>query len=1649
MPCLLGLLLFALLPATEAAQVQVLPGHVPSLASRQQAIGRLNPAQSLDLAIGLPLRNKEALIALLNEIYDPRSAQYHQYLTPDEFAEAFGPSPQQYQAVVAFAQAHRLAVTRTHSNRVLLDVTGSVADIQAAFGLNLVLYRHPSENRLFYAPDADPVVDSTVPILDITGLDNFRPPRPLLHFPNASAAGAHPLNGSGAGGTYLGKDFRAAYAANVAVTGLGQTVGLLEFDGYYANDITSYESQAGLPNVPLSNVLLDGFNGSPGGANIEVALDIEMAVAMAPGLSKVIVYEAGPNGFPNDILNRMASDNSARQLSSSWSWSGGPSSTTDNIFLQFAAQGQSFFQASGDSGAYVGAVPQPCDSPYLTIVGGTTLSTTGPGGAWTAEKVWNWNNNNSGTNASSGGISTTYSIPSWQAGVSMSANQGSSTMRNLPDVAMTADNILVTYDNGSSGVVGGTSCAAPLWAAYAALINQQLLANSNTVIGFLNPALYSIAQSSAYSTTFHDVTTGNNTNTASPTRFSAASGYDLCTGWGTPAGSALINALAGPPMANVVSNSLALALESCTNNAVDPGETVTMNFGLSNIGSANTANLVATLQTGGGVTSPSGPQTYGALVAGAGAVTRPFTFTASGNCGGIVTATLQLQDGASNLGTVTFTIRLGAVSTVTTFSENFDGTTAPALPAGWSSAVGSGFLSAWATTNGFSDSAPNSVFAPDGASAGESELVSPVIPIQSSTAQLTFRQNYNLAFHSTTHPRTTTYYNGGVLQISIGGGAFTDIVSAGGSFAVGGYNCTLASGTANPLSGSPAWGGSSGGWVTTTVLLPASAAGQSVQLKWALQTGINAFVGTGWFVDSISLQDSTFDCCAPSADVGVSQSATPNPAGVGQNLTYTLTITNGGPSAASSLAVTDALPSNVTFVSASPGCLNLGNSIACTIGRLNAGGFSNILVTVKPSITGILTNVVSVTSTPSDPNIGNNNAVSMVAVQAPPAITSQPTNQVATAGGNANFYASASGTTPLNYQWTFGGAPLAGATGASLALANVQPAQAGNYAVIVTNGVGSVTSVVATLTVLVPPAITLQPTNETVAVGASSVFQVGATGTSPLSYQWMFNGTPLNGASSSSLAQNNVQTNQAGNYCVIVTNSAGSLTSAVVALTVLVPPSITLQPTNQTTVPGSNITFQAAASGSSQLKYQWFFGGGALSGQTSTSLTLANVQSAQAGSYQFVATNSAGAATSAVAQLTVLMPPVISAQPTNALVIAGAKATFQVSASGSPPLAYQWWFNDTNALGTNGDVLVLTNVQSTAAGGYNVVITNNAGAVTSVVATLTIGIPPGISQQPSSLTVTQSQAASFSVTATGDTPLTYQWRFNGAPISGGTASAYTLSGTTPANAGNYDVVVSNIYGTMTSAVAQLTVLVPPSINSQPTNQTATAGSTAVFQVSAAGTAPLAYQWWFNGTNAVGADTNVLTIPSAGTNSAGGYSVVLTNAAGAVTSSVAQLTVLVPPSIVMQPTDQTSPMGGSASFATAAAGSAPLTYQWSFNGTAIPGATSNVLALASIQPNQAGSYTLVVNNSAGSAASSTASLRVLIPPLAGSPVPNASGFSVSVSSVAGLNYLLEYKNALQDPSWTPTSAWYSGTGGILGLQDTNAPSATRFYRVRCQ
>ena len=602
-----------------------------------------------------------------------------------------------------------------------------------------------------------------------------------------------------------------------------------------------------------------------------------------------------------------------------------------------------------------------------------------------------------------------------------------------------------------------------------------------------------------------------------------------------------------------------------------------------------------------------------------------------------------------------------------------------------------------------------------------------------------------------------------------------------------------------------------------------------------------------------------------------------------------------------------------------------------------------------------------------------------------------PTNQTVIAGGSAVFNVLATGFGNLSYQWRFNASPISGATGSSLLLTNIQTSQAGAYDVVITNSVSSATSAVATLTVWVPPVITAPPQSRTNLAGIEAVFVVAASGVPSPSYQWRKDGLNLAGATAGVLTLSNVSTNDAGAYEVVVSNPAGSVTSSPPAmLTVWVPPVITAPPQSRTNIAGTEAVFTVTAFGLPSPSYQWRRNGAPLPGEISSVLLLPKVTVGDAGVYDVIVSNPAGSVTSLPpATLTVWVPPLITVQPQSRTNLAGTTAAFSVVADGTAPLAYQWRFQGAVIAGATGSSYSRANVQAGDEGSFDVVISNIAGVTNSQPATLTVWIPPFIVSQPQDLDLNPGQVALFSVAAAGTPPLNYQWQFNGSNILNATASTYARSNVQPADAGHYSVVVTNMAGGVTSRLARLSVGLPPVVTAQPQSRTNLAGTDASFSVSVTGTTPLSYRWQFNGSDLPGATGSTLIRTNVSALDAGPYRVIVTNVAGAVTSQVAVLTVWFPPVITAQPRSATVLQNQTTNFTVQAVGTLPLSYQWRFNGNNLPGATSSMLVLFSVQPANEGSYSVVVENVAGAVVSEAASLVVIPSDLAFIPDPNLS------------------------------------------------------------
>jgi kumamolisin len=539
---------------TAAAVAQsVLTHHVRDSVVTGEAlyVERMSPSAVLQLDLVLPLRDPQGLDQFLAAVYNPKSSVYHQFLTPAEFTERFGPTQQDYDTVLQFAKNYGLEVVGGSRDGMEVQVRGSVGAIETAFHVSMSSYLHPTEDRVFYSADREPTIDLPFNLWHVSGLNNFSTPHPLFSRRSEVAAArgidaralvSHATTGSGPSASFLGSDMRAAYYGGTALTGAGQNLGLFEFLGTDLADLTTYFTNVKQTNkVPVTLLSTDGTSTScvdtrKGGDcdDTEQTLDMTQAIGMAPGLASLVMYIGSTD---TAIISAMTTHSPLpTTIGCSWGWTPDDPTTLDPYFKKMSAQGQNFFAASGDDSTWsTRNEAWPADDANVVSVGGTDLTTASAGGAWKSETAWA---------DSGGGISPDkITIPSWQAasGVINSSNKGSTKYRNGPDVSANANFTFYTCADQEACLAneyGGTSFAAPMWAGFIALVNQQRVANGKSPIGFINPYIYAENLTSAtYSADFHDITSGKSGS------YSAVTGYDLVTGWGSPK-AALITELA-------------------------------------------------------------------------------------------------------------------------------------------------------------------------------------------------------------------------------------------------------------------------------------------------------------------------------------------------------------------------------------------------------------------------------------------------------------------------------------------------------------------------------------------------------------------------------------------------------------------------------------------------------------------------------------------------------------------------------------------------------------------------------------------------------------------------------------------------------------------------------------------------------------------------------------------------------------------------------------------------------------------------------------------------------------------------------------------------------------------------------------------------
>ncbi len=492
---------------------------------------------------------------------------------------------------------------------------------------------------------------------------------------------------------------------------------------------------------------------------------------------------------------------------------------------------------------------------------------------------------------------------------------------------------------------------------------------------------------------------------------------------------------------------------------------------------------------------------------------------------------------------------------------------------------------------------------------------------------------------------------------------------------------------------------------------------------------------------------------------------------------------------------------------------------------------------------------------------------SVVVASAPISLTNCP-------GTTASFSVNATGT-GLSYQWSKNGTDLVGQTSSSLILNNVTASDAGTYTITVSGTCGSPVTHSAALAVNENVVVASAPISLTNCPGTTASFSVSATGTG-LSYQWSKNGAALVDQTTSSLTLNNVTASDAGTYTITVSGTCGNPVTHSATLTVNENVVVASAPVSLTNCSATTVNFSVNATGTG-LSYQWFKNGAALVDQTSSSLTLNNVNASDAATYTITVSGTCGNPVTHSATLTVNENIVVASAPVSLTNCPGTTASFSVSATGTG-LSYQWIKDGTALVGRTGSTLVLNSVTSANAGTYAVVVSGTCGNSVTNFATLAVNQNVVVANAPVSLTNCPGTTASFSVNATG-TGLSYQWSKNGTDLVNQTTSSLTLNNVTAADAGTYTITVTGTCGNPVTRSATLTVNENLVVTVVPPNYlTNCPGASAIFTVQASGTG-FNYQWLKSGALLWGKSNDTLVIPAVGSLDAGAYTVVVEGLCG--------------------------------------------------------------------------------------------------------------------------------------------------------------------------
>ncbi len=515
-------------------------------------IGPADPNEIIDVTVVVRRRSKVAGNFPRIEELGRTPLGQRRHLTREEFAATHGALADDLARIRAFATANGLRVKEESVPRRSIVLSGPVSAFTRAFEVELSRFEHPRgayRGRTGSVKIPPDLVDA---IEGVFGLDNRPQAMPHFRRRREAAAGLAPRLG---GKTYTPVQVVQAYDFPANLNGAGQCIAILELGGgYNAADLSQFFGNLNIPVPQVSAIPVDGGanapTGDPNSADAEVALDIEVAGAVAPGASIAVYFAPNTDQGFLDALTTAIHDNTNKPSVLSISWGGPESQWTQQAMTAFdaacqdaATLGVTVCAAAGDNGSTDGVqdnllhVDFPASSPAILACGGTVLDAAG--NQINGEETWN--ELATGGGATGGGVSQVFPLPSWQQNANVPAAPNNTQGRGVPDVAGDADpnsGYQIVVD-GQSGVVGGTSAVAPLWAGLIAVVNQQL----TQAVGYLNPLLYT----PAVAATFHDITAGSN----GVPLYTAGAGWDACTGLGSPDGAALLTALSGQPVAKM------------------------------------------------------------------------------------------------------------------------------------------------------------------------------------------------------------------------------------------------------------------------------------------------------------------------------------------------------------------------------------------------------------------------------------------------------------------------------------------------------------------------------------------------------------------------------------------------------------------------------------------------------------------------------------------------------------------------------------------------------------------------------------------------------------------------------------------------------------------------------------------------------------------------------------------------------------------------------------------------------------------------------------------------------------------------------------------------------------------------------------------